>query len=73
MQYPEAPTFDGRPDLKAFIDWVYEIDHFFECYKLSDERKVQFAKLKLIDRAKLFWHGRIQYLKMNSRSSFSAL
>ena len=26
-----------------------------ECYKLSDDRKVRFAKLKLIGRANLFW------------------
>ena len=56
MQYPdEASTFDGRPDPKAFIDWVNEMDHFFDWHKLSDDRKVQFAKLKLIRRAKFFW------------------
>ena len=26
----EAPTFDDRLDPKASIDWVREIDHFFE-------------------------------------------
>ena len=41
MQYPdEAPTFDGRPDLKAFIDWVNEMDYFFNWNKLSDDSKV---------------------------------
>ena len=54
MQYPEAPTFDGRHNPKALIDWVHETDHFSEWYKLFDDRKVQFAKLKLIGRAKLF-------------------
>ncbi|XP_057463529.1 uncharacterized protein LOC130753466 isoform X1 [Actinidia eriantha] len=58
MQYSdEAPCFDGRPDPKAFIDWVNEMDHFFEYHKLSDDRKVRFAKLKLISRAKFFGQG----------------
>ncbi|GFY95386.1 hypothetical protein Acr_10g0007710 [Actinidia rufa] len=53
----EAPTFDGRLDPKAFTDWIREMDHFFEWYNLSDDRKVQFAKMKLISRAKLFWQS----------------
>ena len=57
MKYPEAPTFDGRRDPKAFIDWVHEMDHFFEWYKLSDDKKVRFVKLKLIVRAKFFWQN----------------
>ncbi|GFS36117.1 hypothetical protein Acr_00g0044170 [Actinidia rufa] len=37
----EAPTFDGRLDPKVFIDWIREVDHFFEWYNLSDDRKVR--------------------------------
>ena len=58
MQYPdETSTFDGHLDPKAFIDWVNEMDHFFEWYKLSDAKKVQFAKLKLVGRFRLFWQS----------------
>ncbi|XP_057494072.1 uncharacterized protein LOC130779439 [Actinidia eriantha] len=53
----EAPTFDGRLDSKAFTDWIREMDHFFEWYNLSDDKKVRFAKMKLISRAKLFWQS----------------
>ncbi|GFS42606.1 hypothetical protein Acr_00g0080840 [Actinidia rufa] len=53
----EAPTFNGRLDPKAFTDWIREMDHFFEWYNLSDDRKVRFAKMKLISRAKLFWQS----------------
>ncbi|GFZ06728.1 hypothetical protein Acr_18g0008980 [Actinidia rufa] len=53
----EAPTFDGRLDPKAFTDWIREMDHFFEWHNLSDDRKVRFAKMKLISRAKLFWQS----------------
>ena len=59
MQYPdEALTFDGRLGPKVFIiNWVNEMDQFFEWYKLSDDKKIQFSKLKLVCRAKLFWQS----------------
>ncbi|GFY81098.1 hypothetical protein Acr_01g0009070 [Actinidia rufa] len=53
----ETPTFDGRLDPKAFTDWILEMDHFFEWYNLSNDRKVRFAKMKLIGRVKLFWQS----------------
>ena len=44
----KAPTFDGRLDPKTLTDWVHEMDHIFEWYNLSDDRKVRFAKMKLV-------------------------
>ncbi|GFS34413.1 hypothetical protein Acr_00g0033900 [Actinidia rufa] len=41
----EAPTFDGRLDPKAFTDWIREMDHFFEWYNLSDDRKVEMKEI----------------------------
>ena len=37
------------------------MDHFFEWYKLSDYRKVRFAKFKLVGRARLFWSSTKQH------------
>ena len=31
------------------------MDHYFEWYDMSDERRVRFAKMKLIGQAKLYW------------------
>ena len=70
MQYPdEAPTFDGRPDPKLFIDWVNEMDYFFDWHKLSDDKKVRFTKLELISRAKFF--GRV--LRLNDDKPLSLI
>ena len=58
MQYhDEARTLDGLLDPKAFTDWVREMDQFFEWYKLSNDKKVRFAKLKLVGQDKLFWQS----------------
>lgn len=54
----EAPTFDGRLDQWVFTKWLHDIDHFFERYNLSENRRVRFAKMKLIGSAQLFWECR---------------
>ena len=36
----EAPSFDGRIDSRAYYDWESDMDHYFEWYEMSDERKV---------------------------------
>ena len=51
----EAPSFDGRIDPRAYSDWESDIDHYFEWYEMSDERKVRFAKMKLVGQARLYW------------------
>ena len=51
----EAPTFDGQLDPTKFIDWLADMDHYFEWYEMSDERRVRFAKMKLVSQAKLYW------------------
>ena len=51
----EAPSFDGQPDPTKFLDWLADMDHYFEWYDMSEERQVRFAKIKLVSQAKLYW------------------
>ena len=44
----EAPTFDGQLDPQIFLDWISDIDHYFDWYDMSDERRIQFVKMKLV-------------------------
>ena len=50
----DAPSFDGSLDPKVYIDWEGEIDHYFEWYDMSKERKYKFGKLKLVRQARLY-------------------
>ena len=43
-----APTFDGQLDLQVFLDWTSDMIHYFDWYDMSDERIIQFAKMKLV-------------------------
>ena len=44
----EALTFDGQLDPQIFLDWISYMDYYFDWYDMSDERKVWFAKMKLV-------------------------
>ena len=51
----EAPSFDGQLDSTKFIDWLADMDHYFEWYDMSNEREVRFAKMKPLCQVKLYW------------------
>ncbi|KAL4627579.1 hypothetical protein ACB092_05G175600 [Castanea dentata] len=50
----EAPTFDGCLDLWVFTDWLRQMEKFFDYYHWAENRKVRYARMKLIGRADLF-------------------
>ena len=50
----EAPTFDGCLDLWVFTDWLCEMDKFFDYYHWAENKKMRYARIKLIGRAELF-------------------
>lgn len=53
----DAPTFDGCLDPSAFNQWVRDMDRFFAWYGVPEDRRVQFASLKLTGTAQLFWES----------------
>jgi len=50
----EAPTFDGQLDPQIFLGWISDIDHHFDWYDMSDQRRIQFAKMKLMGQARQY-------------------
>jgi hypothetical protein len=63
----EAPTFDGRHDPWIFDMWIRDMDRFFEWQNLSDNRKVRFAEMKLIGKAKTYWREVEDCLEMRDK------
>jgi hypothetical protein len=63
----EAPTFDGRHDLWIFDMWIRNMNRFFECHNLSDNRKVRFAKMMLIGETKIYWRDVEDCLEMRGK------
>ena len=40
-----------------FLDWLADMDHYFDWYAMSEDRRIRFAKMKLIGHAKLYWNN----------------
>ena len=53
----EAPTFDGDPNPKVYLNWIRDMDQYFEDQLMTEKRKIQFAKSKLIRQARLYWEN----------------
>lgn len=50
----DTPSFDGRRDPKVFLDWISDMNFYFEWYHMSENIKVGFEKMKLTGQAKLY-------------------
>ena len=44
----DAHSFDGTLDPIKFLEWLSEIEDYFEWYGLEDDRRVGLAKIKLL-------------------------
>jgi len=51
----DAPSFEGTLDPIKFLDWLSEIEDYFEWYGLEDDRRVGLAKIKLLGQARTYW------------------
>lgn len=52
---PELPTYNGSLSIDVVLDWISEMDKYFECEKISEDRRVKFAATKLKGHATLWW------------------
>lgn len=50
----DSLTFDGCLDPEVFLDWVSNMDHYFEWYEMSEGHRVRFANMKLVGHAMLY-------------------
>ena len=43
----EIPTFNRSVDIEEFLDWLYEVETFFDIMNISQDRKVPLVAYKL--------------------------
>ncbi|XP_010530494.1 PREDICTED: uncharacterized protein LOC104807077 [Tarenaya hassleriana] len=51
----KLPTFAGRVNPDAYLDWERRMDNIFECYEYSEHKMVQYAAAQLTDNALAWW------------------
>ena len=54
---PEVTAFDGSLDPKRYMDWEAGLDEYFDWYQLPENRRVQFAQMKLTGQARIYWRN----------------
>ena len=67
----EAPIFDGCPNPWTLINWLDEMDQFFDQICLPNANKVRFARLKLRSRARDFWRSIENHRKGRSKPAIT--
>ena len=55
--------YRGDFDIEGFLDWLIEVDMFFEYAKLLEDRKVKFVEYRLNGRASVWW-DRLREMRM---------
>eukprot|EP00253_Pinus_taeda_P024288 PITA_24288 len=51
----ELPTYDGSLSADVLLDWMSEVNKFFEFEETSEDKQVNFAATKLKGHASLWW------------------
>ena len=51
----ELSNYDGRLSTEALLDWISELDKYFEYEEINEDKRVRFAVTKLKGHATLWW------------------
>ena len=54
-QRPEFPTYDGILVVEHLIDWISELDKYFEYDEVEEDKRVRLAVTRLKGHASLWW------------------
>ncbi|KAH1257722.1 hypothetical protein GmHk_03G007626 [Glycine max] len=58
-----VPSFKGRSDPDAYLDWEMKIQHAFSCNDYLEEKKVKLAAVTFSDYALLWWNKNQREMK----------
>uniref|UniRef100_A0A2N9GEB0 Reverse transcriptase domain-containing protein n=1 Tax=Fagus sylvatica TaxID=28930 RepID=A0A2N9GEB0_FAGSY len=59
----KIPSFQGKSDPEAYLEWEKKVELIFECHNYSEEKKVKLAVIEFTDYAIIWW----DQLVMNRR------
>ena len=57
MVHIDIPDFDGRIDPQVYSNWLATLEKYFDWYEMYDGRRVQFAIMKVVGQAQIWWSG----------------
>jgi hypothetical protein len=48
------PSFKGKNDPELYLEWERKIEHVFDCYNYSEEKKIKLAVVEFTDYASIW-------------------
>ena len=51
----KTPSFQGKKDPEAYLEWEKKVELIFECHNYSGEKKVKLAVIGFTDYAIIWW------------------
>ncbi|KAA0061454.1 reverse transcriptase [Cucumis melo var. makuwa] len=51
----DLPTYNGKRDIESFLDWIKNIENFFNYMDTPDRKKMHLVALKLCGGASAWW------------------
>ena len=51
----ELPSFNGNISIEEYLDWVSEVDNFFDYMDTADDKQVCLVAYKLKGKASAWW------------------
>ena len=60
----EAPKFDGSLDLYVLIDWLANLENYFDWYDMANTRCVHFVIMKLVGLANCYLLDSVQLSRL---------
>ncbi|RDY04134.1 hypothetical protein CR513_12197, partial [Mucuna pruriens] len=62
---PRRDNYSGKNDPEVYLESERKVEHVFDCYNYSEEKKVKLVVIKFIDYASIWWH---QFMINRSRN-----
>ena len=51
----ELPTFNGQLHIEELLDWLNEVERFFDYMEIPDDKKVKLVAYKLKEGTSAWW------------------
>ena len=51
----KIPSFQGKNDLKVYLEWEKKVELVFDCHNYFEEKKVKLAAVEFTDYAIIWW------------------
>ena len=61
----KIPSFQGKNDSKASLEWEKKVELIFECHNYFEEKKVKLAAIEFIDYAIIWWDQLVMSRRRN--------